>query len=419
MFRTLAIFSFFLVLPINHAARAAEIRLTLDNAPAYALKRNPSLAAARLRIEEARGRFHQSGRLANPEVELGWQQNVRTPENTFGALFFQRFPVTGRLRLERAVTRAQLAAAVAEVRNEERKLAVEVCGAVVRLLALQEQRALRDRQIGNGRELAGFLNLRAAAGEATRLDASLVDLENRQIEVEQLGLDVEQAARLGELRLLLGAEPGTKIILADGLPGLTGLAAPGAGADPSRRPDFVAAQRHADAAQQEVRLARAQRWGDVGVGLNVETERSEDAPDGLERDTLAGLRINVPLPLWNDNAGRIHEAAAAAARAEGETRALALGIHTEAAAARDEMAALARLVREIDEQLLPKATEIEKQVRAAFDAGQAPLPDAMRARDRRLTFQRQRLDALRDFHLARVRHRAVTGAILPDRSGAK
>lgn len=385
--------------------------MTLDNAPGLALARNPALAAARLRIEEARGRLQQSGRLANPEVELGYRQNVRTLENTFGALLFQRLPVTGRLRLERAVTRAQLAAAVAEVRNEERKIAAEVRGIVVRLLALRGQRALRDRQLANGRELAGFLRQRVAAGETSSLDADLVELETRGIEAERLGLDVERATRIGELRPLLGAGPGTEILLAGDLPGLTGRAGRAAGADPTRRPDFVASRRTAAAARQQTAVARAERWGDVGVGLNFEVERTEDAPDGLRRDGLVGLRVNVPVPLWNDNSGRIREAAAAARRADRETGALALAIRAEAATTAAEMTALARVARELDEQAIPAAARLEERTRAAFSAGQLPLPDVLRARDRRVALQRQRLDALRDFHLARVRHEAATGRV--------
>ncbi len=188
--------------------RAAELRLSLDSAPAVALARNPALAAARLRIEEARGRLQGAGKLDNPELEFGYQQNVRSPENRISAQLFQRFPVTARLRLERAVTRAGLAAAEEEVRNEERKLAAEVRGLVVRLLALREQRALRDRQLANSRDLAGFLRQRAGVGEASSLDADLVDLETGGIAAEQLGLDVETATRLGELRPLAWRRPG-------------------------------------------------------------------------------------------------------------------------------------------------------------------------------------------------------------------
>ena len=66
----------------------------------------------------------------------------------------QKFPLTARLRLEKAVTRAELAAAEAEVRNAERKLAAEVSTAAVKLLGLGGQQALRERQLGNSRELS-------------------------------------------------------------------------------------------------------------------------------------------------------------------------------------------------------------------------------------------------------------------------
>ena len=75
-------------------------------------------------------------------------------------------PLTARLRHEKAASRAELAAAEAEVRDAERKLAAEVSASAVKLLALSGQRDLRDRQLGNSRELSGFLLKRAGRGGA-------------------------------------------------------------------------------------------------------------------------------------------------------------------------------------------------------------------------------------------------------------
>ena len=124
------------------SAAAQEVRLTLETAPAYALRNNPTLAAARLRIEEARGRLKQAGRLSNPEFDVEFDRNTRIPEGSLGLTLSQKFPVTARLRLEKAVSRAELAAAEAEVRNAERKLAAEVQTVVVKLLALAESACL-------------------------------------------------------------------------------------------------------------------------------------------------------------------------------------------------------------------------------------------------------------------------------------
>lgn len=395
------------------SAVAGEVRLTLESAPAYALRHNPALAAARLRIEEARGRLNQAGRLSNPEVELELNRNIRAPEGAVGVAFLQKFPLTARLRLEKAVTRSELTAAEAEVRNAERKLAAEVRTAAVKLLGLGGQKVLRERQLGNSRELSGFTRKRVETGEASLVDASLVELEAQQLQTEVLQLEVERSALIGDLRPLLGVAAGDTPVITGTLPAIGGL--PGRGAELTARPDFEAARNTAEAARQSAALARAQKWEDVAVGLNVTEERTEDAPEGFERDTFVGLRFSLPLPLWNNNAGRIQEATAAAVRAEKEIDALALTINAEATAARDAMAVLAKLVTALDSDLLPKASQIEEQLRTSYSTGQTTLTEVLRARDRRLLIERQRLDALRDFHLARVRHAATTGTILPRR----
>ena len=96
--------------------------------PDRALARNPQLQAARLRVEEARSRLSGAGRLTNPELNLDSAQTPLSPERSLGMEFVQRLPAA-RLKLEKAVSKALLAAADAEVRDAARKLADEA-GAV-------------------------------------------------------------------------------------------------------------------------------------------------------------------------------------------------------------------------------------------------------------------------------------------------
>lgn len=389
------------------SAVAGEVRLTLESAPAYALNHNPAFAAARLRIEEARGRLRQSGLLSNPEIDATFSRHPDSSEQKLGVALMQRFPVTARLRLEKAVSRAELAAAHAEVRNAERKLVAEVRSGAVKLLAIDGHRELRRKQLGNSHELAGFTRRRVESGEASFVDASQVELEGHQLRTDLLQLDVERAAVAGELRGLLGLAADDTFIIAGDLPRL--ISVPGSDANPALRPDFEVAENVAEAARQAAELARAQRWQDIGLGFHVEAERIEDAPDGIQRDNFVGLKLAVPLPLWNRNEGRIQETNAAALRAEKETDALARSIHAEVSAAREAMRALAKVVAELEDQMLPAATQIENQLHQAYSTGQTTLQETLRARDRRLSLERQRLEALRDFHLARIRYEAAIG----------
>ncbi len=381
--------------------QAGGVALSVDGAADYALKHNPTLAAARLRIEEARGRLQQSGRLSNPELELEWQRMTRGQEGALGVSLMQRFPLTSRLRHEKAVSRAELAAAEAEVRDGERRLLAEVRALAVKIVASRGQRELRARLQENSRELSSFLLKRVETGETAAVDATQVDLETQLLELETLQLTATEFSLAGELRALLGV-PGDVTITGN-------LSAPKSGAGTeavSERPDVRAAQHRVEAAEAAARQQRASRWEDVGIGASYTRERTLDEPEPIETEHVIGLKMSIPLPLWNNNAGRIREAEAAAARAAQEAEAVRFTASTEVSAARREMTALAKLVTQLDEQLLPKAAQIEDQIRQQYSTGQSPLTDVLRARSRRLDLQRQRLDALRDYHLARVRYEA-------------
>jgi outer membrane protein TolC len=83
------------------------------------------------------------------------------------------------------------------------------------------------------------------------------------------------------------------------------------------------------------------------------------------------------------------------------------------------MSAYIKLVAELDDKVLPAATRIEEQLRKHYSAGHVPLTDVLRARTRLLELQRQRLDALRDYQLARIRHAAATGQSNPSIKSSK
>ncbi len=97
--------------------------LGVDGAIARARTNNLEMAAARVLIREARARADQAGRLSNPELEAGVYPNTRGREGFLTLALVQRFPLTSRLRLEKAVSKFAIEAAEAEVADRERRLA--------------------------------------------------------------------------------------------------------------------------------------------------------------------------------------------------------------------------------------------------------------------------------------------------------
>jgi cobalt-zinc-cadmium efflux system outer membrane protein len=282
----------------------------------------------------------------------------------------------------------------------------EVRTAAVKLLALQAQKALNEKQRKNSVTLADTAEQAADKGEGSPLDAAHFEMEVQQLALETLKADAEQASIVGTLRPLLGMRGSAPVTISGELPP---PASSGRGASPERRADYQAAQGKEAAARAGLDLARAGKWEDAGFGLTAELERMEDAPKGLSTDGFIGFKFTLPLPFWNKNEGKIHAAAAAAAKAGRETEALALRIRAEAAAAQAEMEAAAKIIEQTSGPLMKKAKALEDQYAEANKLGQATMTDVLRSRERRFALEAARLSALRDYHLARVRLLAAQG----------
>jgi cobalt-zinc-cadmium efflux system outer membrane protein len=386
----------------------SSVVVTLSSVGDRIRAQNPDLAAARLRIQEAVGRMNQSGRLANPQLETAFESNSDFREGRLEIGFAQRFPVTGRLRMEKELSATAVRAAEAEVREMERRLAASAREAVVRVLATRQRRELLTRQVALSKEFAAFLAEIAAKGEGSVVDAGQAKLEATSLSMEIRQHDAAEAALLGGLKPLLGMRSGESLSVSGSLPEPT---LPTGTPDPSQRPDFQIAMLDAQAAAQGVALEQSRRYEDVEGGLFAAAERTEDAPDGYDNEAVVGLRFKIPLPFWNNNEGAIQEATARSERKKMEVSALERNIRLEAAGARAEMTEWSNMIREINETLLPLAEEQSTLAETAYRNGQGEIQFVLRAREKRLQLSSARLDALREFHLARVRHETARGSL--------
>ena len=404
MFRSLIVFAF-----LGTSVTGFAAQFTIESAVTYAVAHNPDLAAARFSIAEARARLLGSGRLSNPELEADLRPNVLGREFSFGLGFVQRFPLTNRLRLEKAVSLAEVTTAEAEVLATEVKLGTAVRTVAVKMLSLEGSKTLKEKQIANSRELAASATEIAASGEGSGLEATQFELEAQQLSLDLLTLESERATLTGEARPLIGVTVSETVEFTGSLPavGVPGEASPNIIA----RPDYQAARARIEAARQGIALAKANKWADAGVGLGAEVDRLEDAPDGLQTEGIISLKFSLPLPFWNKNEGKIQEAEAIAARAEKEAEALAARVRAEAMAALSEMRAARRILDEISNVLLPKALQIEDKISSFYKQSQPGvlLPDVLRSREKRLAIEQAKLDALRSYHLASIRWNAAMG----------
>lgn len=319
--------------------------------------------------------MHGSGRLANPEVGLDVKSNRRFKEGTVTVSFDQRFPVTNRLRLEKTLSRQMVAAAELEVLEQERLIIAEAQALFVRLLSIKEQRVLRDKQVQLSQKLSSFATDRAAKGELSPLDAAQAQVDSQRLILESRKLEAEKVTLLGELKPKLGIPATTPLTVA----GTLRAPVTPQGGLWKGRPDYQLANIKEEAARTEVSLAKARKWDDITVGTLWEHERTADESTGF-----LGLRVSLPLPLWNRNEGEIAEKRASSARATLETKALVAGITNQIEAARAEMNVNAQLVHETRSKLLPLVLEQTDKLEKAYETGQIDLLTLLRARDQRI-----------------------------------
>ena len=376
--------------------------LTLQSLPEKVRSTHPALQAARLAIDEARGRQLASGRLSNPDAGLDFRHDDRFREGNVSLFFEQRFPLTARLKLEKHMTAQLVEAAELEVKEMERKLVFAAQAAAVELLAQQRRVELTRQQMDLMKELSDFVKARVGEGEISAFDEAQLRLDSQRLELDLRRLEGEKVRLLDALRMAVG----TDIDLSGTLPAV--------GAVPQKAPweqraDYRMARLKEDVARSGIDLAHSRKWEDISAGVFLEGETHDDG-GVLEDKPFFGFRISLPLPLWNKNEGEVAEKSAGVRRSALETKALASAIRNEVSAARNEMLAAAQLEKETREKLLPLVSEQMDRLEKAYENGQTDLITLQRTREQRLQAESMLLDAARDFNLARIRYDAAIGS---------
>lgn len=399
---------FFFLTPL--AISAADLTLPLEAIPRRVVENHPDLKAAHIAVKQAKARQLGAGRLENPTASFDWRTESRLSPSEGVFTLDQSFPVTRRLSLERKLTSELVTAAELEVRNAERLAISTAQELAIQLLAIRGQKALRVQQTTLAAKLSDFAKERSKAGEVSSLDAAQAHLDTQRLQVEARRLDNESISLLGRLKPMLGLQPSSSLEVSGELPGMR---IPATRKNGSQRADYVLSQKKIETSRIGVDLAKSNKWKDLTVGLVGGPEAQSLGGSGQTRTGFLGMRLSIPLPLWNRNESEQAEQAANVERAQLESTAILSQIESDADTARREMIALSAMAKETREKLLPLANEQTNSLKKAYENGQTELATLLRASDQRLQLEAAALDAERDFHLARIRYESATGIHAP------
>lgn len=393
-----------LLWPRPAAAQPSE--LTLEEALALARQRAPALVEATGRVAEAQGPLASATPLLHENPTLETEVGPRALSNGARGVdiavgLSQSLELGGKrgARLESA--RAGVARETAHQRDTERRVLGEVAATFLRTLHARERLLLARAAEEAARETARSVQRRFEAGDVPVVDLNVARVALARARAEVAGTEGEEAALLGELRVLLGLTASHVLEVRGDLRALASQ--PLEPATPSSvRPDIAALEAELAQAEAELRLGKSHVWPDVEVGVRYQHEADESA-------LLGTLRVPLPLFFRGQEARVTSEARRLRLQGSLEAARRARDVQVEAALAqyRKRQEALELLEREA----LPLLTDNESLSRKAYEAGEMELAEFLLVRRDTLEARSAYLDSLLQAALARIQLAVETGAL--------
>ena len=386
--------------------------LTVESAVRIALLNNRGLRATFEELGLSQAGLAAASRLPNPSLEASvrWPNVApRGPNVEFGlsAPLLESFLLPARKR----VAQNQLLQTQYRVSHEVLALVAEVRRAGYDLLAQQELR-LRLAVITEVNDAAAdFARRQFEAGNMPKLELAQIQASAQQTQVELSRADAEIRIARERLNRLLGLVAGqTDWKMTGGLPGL-----PVRDALPEnletlaldQRLDLAALRTQAELAQKAFDLKRRTRLLPGDINLGMDTERD---PDGAR---VTGPRIDLQLPLFDQGQPELARLAAEVRQSQDRLEAFSADIGSEVRAALGALTAGRQSAKFYQQTLLPQRRSILRESLLQYNAMQKNVYELLAAKEAQQRTERDSVEALRDYWLARTELERALGGRLP------
>ncbi|MFZ5508681.1 MAG: TolC family protein [Pseudomonadota bacterium] len=397
------------------AARADAPPLTLERAWQLAEEANPTLKAAQAGVSTAEGQLADARGLLWNNPQLAAERSRRSVplpaqgndiQREWRAEISQTLEIAGQHGYRWGAAEQDLSALKEQVEETRRQVRAEVEQKFVRVLALQTRATTEAELVGLIRDAAGAARKRFEAGEDTKLDANLAEVE--------LGRAESQLAAAREQLIAARAELAATLQLpAEALPEAQGVLSAETAvpytleqllASAASRPRLRALEHQEEAARNRLGLERAAAYPDVTVGLFAGREGPGDV-----RERITGLSVSVPLPLFRRNAFGIGKATTELTQTQIERQAAFRDTRASVGALWQRLESLRGRVKRLEQLVLQRLQENQRLSAAAYRAGEISLTQLLLAARQVLDTRREVLEATTELALTRVELEQAAG----------
>lgn len=400
---------------------ADEHALSLTQVIAYSLRNNGDLKTLREEkgIREA-GKV-RAGLLPNPTLDLEAGTGDLTGskgENSQSIGLSQEFLLAGKRDKRLTIAERELDIYRWQVADRERLLREEVQAAFFDTVLTQERMTLADRFIALSRQLLEVTKERLKAGDIPELEMNLVKVELARSE----GTKIEAARALRQSQSRLWSLMGLPIV---DQPAIVGTLESGISITKNlaelkrlaqaKRPDLKALEAEISRGDADIVLAKAETVPNLTVGVVYTHDRGTDKTGTGEekvRDNLLGIRLSLPIPLFDRNQAGVQEAHAR--RNSSESRLVAsVGIverEVETAYAGFQNAASEFLLYKSD--IIPQLEENLKLTQEAYRLGEVGILSVIQEQKKFFEVSEGYLAALHDRQTALARLESAVASVL-------
>jgi cobalt-zinc-cadmium efflux system outer membrane protein len=368
--------------------------LSADEAVAVALFLNPEIRAFRKERGVAEGERVAAGLLPNPQLQVTWlfiqgfTKGLMTAGWDVGISWSPPRPGERSAKVARA--EARIEEVRAQIGAEEWRLATEVRKAHTGLAAAGERLRLVDASVALQDRLRRLVREKLAAGDASRLDVNLVELDHAERLREQVSIRNDHDRARLDLNRLLGLPPSAEVALQgerDLVPRDWNLNASVLEiAMVERREDLRAAKQEYEQAEQALRLAYIQRIPWFSFGPAYQRNPQDEHVNGI------GIGLSIDLPLANLNQGEIARLEGARDKLREAFVAKVHGARAEINDALRNLRAQERLARLFKDTVTPALEESARLAEAALELGDVNALQFVAAQDKTLKGRRDGIE---------------------------
>ena len=393
--------------------------LTLADAIAAALEREPSLRASRAELDAARGVRRQAGLRANPSLMF---ERREEPAGTDNQTMLQvSMPLELFRRSARIdVAERELEAAAHVVSDRTRMLISDIKVRYGQAAAAAREIAVAENLAFSARRDLELLRRRVDEGGAPPLDRDRLAVEVHRLDAARLHAAGRAEAAMAELKRVLGLHASSPLKLKDTLEILAPAAPTGEAHAVEERPDVREAEARLRVADARVSEAQAEGRFDLtvfGSYMRMDAgfaQRGFATGGDLERIRglfhYASAGAMVMVPLWNRNQGGVAAARAERFAAAARVEAVQLTAQTEVVAATAQFTQSLQALGAMADGVVLARRNVDV-VRQTYELGRATLSDVLIEGRRYLEVEHEYTSALREAFEARVSLETARGEL--------